>query len=109
MKRKAAREVDMFRDIYIDRPHVSQLSGLPLLPPGHYQFFWQFLHVLPKGSYPHYKLNPENILLGLPEEHAHQNQYEVFNKKFEELKRQYYKTYYGKEFDEDPISEDPGL
>lgn len=90
---------EMFVWIWDARHHQSELSGKQLLHPNHPQWHWQFLHVLPKGSYPKYKLNPDNILLGLPEEHERQEQFEVFKKKKLELKRQYYKEFYGKEYD----------
>jgi hypothetical protein len=79
----------MFEWIWETRPHVSELSGEPLLPKGHFKWHWQFLHVLPKGSYPSMKLDPDNILLGLPDEHSHQERYEVFKDKKIELKRKY--------------------
>ena len=62
--KKETGELQMFKEIWEERPHVSELSGKPLLPIGHFQWHWQFLHVLPKGSYPHYKLKKENIVLG---------------------------------------------
>ena len=90
---------EMFNWIWDKRPHVSEISGQPLLPKGHSQWHWQFLHILPKGSYPKYKFNPNNIILALPEEHENQEQYEYFQQRQLELKRQYYKEFYNKEFD----------
>jgi len=92
---------EMFNWIWNHRPHVSELTGEPLLPKSNLQWVWQFLHVLPKGSFPYYKLNPDNILLGLPDEHSHQEQYQVFGDKKLALTREYYAKYYGKVFDED--------
>jgi len=89
---------EMYDWIWDNRPHESALSGKTLLPKGHFQFYWQFLHVLPKGSYPSYKLKSDNILLALPDEHARQNDYPVFNRKYEELRRQYYMEIYSKKF-----------
>jgi hypothetical protein len=83
-----------------DNGYKSELTGLPLFPPHHYKWHWQFLHVLPKGTYPKYKLNPDNILLGTIKEHENQERYEVFQEKQLELKRAYYKEYYNKEYDE---------
>lgn len=91
-------KTELFNYVWETRPHVSELTGAPLLPKGNFQWVWQFLHVL-GGNYPHYKLNPDNILLGLPEEHQNQNQYKVFNERSDELKREYYARYYGKSFD----------
>lgn len=87
MKFKTQKE--MFQWIWDNRPHVSELSGKPLLPKGHFKFHWQYLHVLSKGQYRLYKLNPDNILLALPEEHENQEQFEVFRNKRDELKAQY--------------------
>lgn len=89
---------DMYWEIWEEREHISELSGEPLLPPSHCQFIWQFLHVLPKGTYPKYKYNKNNIILALPSEHEKQEQYETFNKKFAELRQEYYETYYGKTY-----------
>ncbi|MFZ7121755.1 MAG: hypothetical protein ACOWWH_12515 [Eubacteriaceae bacterium] len=90
---------ELFEYIWETRPHISEFSGEPLLPKGHFQWHWQFMHCLPKGSYLKYKLNPDNIILGTVYEHEHQEEYEYFQQKQLELKREYYKKYYGKEFD----------
>lgn len=76
--------------------YTSEISGKPLFPPHHYKFHWQFLHLLSKGTYPKYKLNPDNIILGTPKEHENQEQYDIFIEKRDELKRQYYKEFYNK-------------
>lgn len=80
---------EMFEWIWENRPHVSELSEKPLYVKSHYQWHWQFLHVLPKGSYPSYKLNSDNILLALPDEHEKQEQYQAFRDKQAELKLKY--------------------
>ena len=90
---------ELFNWIWNNRPHVSELTGNDLLPKGHFQWHWQFLHVLCKKNYPKYRLLPENILLGLPDEHSHQERYEVFNEKKLSLTRAYYKEFYNKEYD----------
>lgn len=89
-KLKGYSQKDMFAEIWDERPHVSELSGDELLPKGHSQWHWQFLHVLPKGSFPKFELKKENILLGTVAEHDHQDQYEVFRKKKVELLKEYY-------------------
>lgn len=96
---KFKNQKELFEYIWETRPHVSDVSGLPLLPKGHFKHHWQFAHVLAKGHYPSYKLNPDNIMLMLPEEHDNQESFEYFNERKEELTRQYYKEVYGKEFD----------
>lgn len=90
---------ELFQYVWQTRPHVSELSGKPLFNPGHFQFVWQFLHVLPHGTYPKYKFNPDNILLALPYEHEKQEQFHLFVQKQLQLKQEYYKKYYGKDFD----------
>jgi hypothetical protein len=87
--------------IWEEREHISELSGKPLLPYGHIQWHWQFLHILPKGSYPKWKFEKKNIILALPEEHERQNEYEAFNEKYNELRQEYYKIFYGKRFGDD--------
>jgi len=93
---KSQRE--MFEWIWERRPPFSELSGDPLFYPGHPKWHWQFLHVLPKGSYPKFKLNPGNILLGTPEEHDRQEEFDIFRRKKMELTREYYEMFYDKKF-----------
>lgn len=78
--------------------HRSELSGATLLPKGHPQWHWQFAHILPKGTYPKWKFEEKNIALCLPEEHARQETFPKFIEKRDELKREYYQEFYGKEF-----------
>jgi len=86
---KFKNQNQLFQYIWDTRPHVSELTGNTLLPKNHWQWHWQFLHVLPKGQYTYYKLNSENILLALPEEHANQNIYKVFRDKRDQLIQKY--------------------
>lgn len=81
-----------------DNGYKSELTDNQLYHKNHPKWHWQFLHILPKGSYPKYKFRSENIILGTPMEHENQNDYEIFNERFEQLRRQYYKEFYGKEF-----------
>lgn len=90
---------ELFNHIWDNRPHISEISGKPLLPKGNMKWHWQMAHILSRGAYPSFRLNPDNIMLMLPEEHEKQEQYEVFQEKQLELKRQYYTLFYGKEFD----------
>ena len=73
----------------------SQLSGEEI-KLNRYSPKWVncFLHVLPKGSYPYFALNPENIIFATPEEHDRQEEFSYFNSKKEQLKREYYDRYY---------------
>lgn len=88
----------MFLEIWEEREHVSELSGKQLLPLGHFQWHWMFLHVLPHGSYPKYKFNKENIILALPEEHDRQETFFAFQEKKDILRQKYYEEFYGKEY-----------
>ena len=60
---------EMFKQIWIDRPRICIFTGanLDLVPK--YQWSWIFMHVLRKGSYPMFKYNPDNIVLGHPNFH----------------------------------------
>jgi len=82
---------ELFNEIWEERPHISEFSDKPLLPKGHYQWHWQFLHVLPHGSYKRYKFRKENIMLGLPDEHANQESNPKFRERYDQLKAQYNK------------------
>lgn len=93
---KFKNQTELFNYIWETREHKSELSGEPLLPKGHFQWHWQFLHVLPKGAYPYYKLRPENIILGTIKEHEHQESIQSFQDKKSELKMAYYKEFYNK-------------
>jgi len=87
----------LFSYVWDTRPHVSEISGKPLHHPGHLLYTWQFGHILSKQAYPSYRLNPENIMLMLPEEHGNQESFEKFQQRKQELKEQYYKEKkYGK-------------
>ena len=90
MKLTFKNQKEMFEYIWETRPHISELSGKPLLQKGHFKWHWQFLHVLSKNSYPSMKLEPDNILLATPEEHEKQEQYKAFKEKQTELKRIYH-------------------
>jgi len=96
---KFKNQMELFNHVWDTRPHVSEVSDKPLLPRGHFQWHFQFLHILPKGTFPHYKLNPDNIILALPEEHDHQERFPEFNRRKDLLRKSYYEKYYGKKFD----------
>lgn len=76
----------MFKWIWEREEHVSRISGYPLHPQGHSHWHWQFAHVLPKGLYGKWRLNPNNIWLMLPDEHTSYDHRGVEGKKeFENL------------------------
>lgn len=87
----------LFDYVWETRPHVSELSGKPLLPKGHFQWHWQMLHLLSKNTYPKYRFESDNIILALPEEHERQNEFEEFNRRRDEMR-----TRYQEEFEKRP-------
>jgi hypothetical protein len=62
---KDKSQIDLFNQIWADRPHVSFVSGKPI------SFFSvaHFAHVLPKGKWPKFKYEAKNIVLLTFEEH----------------------------------------
>jgi hypothetical protein len=84
---------ELFDYVWETREHISELSGKPLFPKGHSKWHWQMAHLLGK-SYSHYKFNPDNIILALPEEHERQETFPKFIERRDELKRQYYDEFY---------------
>lgn len=102
---KKSGDLEFFQEAWNERPHISEISGEPLV-----EFdVRMFSHILPKGSYPLFRFNKANLILKTPEEHnqwqfaAHKLvgnvKWENIFKLKEELTREYYKKYYGKEFD----------
>jgi hypothetical protein len=85
-------EIDIFNEIWEERPHVSELSGKPLPYDKSNMKMWvcQFLHVIGKGRSPSLRLDKDNILLGTPMEHEHQDQYPLFQKRKIEILRKLY-------------------
>lgn len=57
---------EMFGHVWASRPHVSEVSGRRL----HEGRAHNFAHILPKGTYPAFKLNPDNIALMTLSEHT---------------------------------------
>jgi hypothetical protein len=68
-KRKPSGELRLFKALYAEMDGVSEISGLPLLPPDHPKFHYQGSHLLPKGTYPEFRLDPRNVVMCTPEEH----------------------------------------
>lgn len=75
-RKSRERELDLFVEIWNERPHVSEVSGKRLMPkPSHTDEgawrMWvsQFSHLVPKGSYRGMRLRKENIVLKTVEEH----------------------------------------
>jgi len=85
---------EMFIWIWDNRDHKSEISNKQLLPCGHPMWHWQFAHILPKGTYKKWKLNPDNIMLMLPDEHEKQESFEIFIEKHEEMRKKYTDEFY---------------
>lgn len=65
-KRKPTGELDVFKSIWDERPHYSQISGKFLGDNLNVSFF---SHILPKSHYKRFRLNKQNIVLKTEEEH----------------------------------------
>jgi hypothetical protein len=59
-------DIKFYRTIWRDRKHVSEVGGDKL---GDEMDVWFMSHIIPKKLYPHYRHNPENILLMTKAEH----------------------------------------
>ena len=92
---------ELFDYVWESRPHVSEISGKPLLPKGDMMHHWQFCHLLGKGVYKKYKFRSENIILALPIEHQYQERYTIFIERQNAVRRAYLTEFEGKVFDED--------
>ena len=57
--------MELYREIWSERKHVSELSGKPIPEFS----VWCFMHVLNKNTYKKFALNKRNIFLVLTEEH----------------------------------------
>ena len=91
-EKKVRSEIDVFNEIWNERPHVSELSGKPLPYDKSNMKMWvcQFLHVVNKGRSPMLRLDKRNIMLGTPEEHDRQDSFNEFRlRKFEMLRDMY--------------------
>jgi hypothetical protein len=64
-------ELALFKSIWNERPHVSELSGKQL---GIFDIHC-FHHILTKGAYPEHRLNKENIVMLTRNEHNAAHQY----------------------------------
>jgi hypothetical protein len=66
-KKKPTGEKELFETIWEQRGPYSEISGQYL---GEFNVCY-FMHILPKAKnkYPHFKLNPDNIVLGTLQEH----------------------------------------
>lgn len=68
--KKPTGEKAIFDEIWGDRLHRSFVSGKNLDKfAKDDRYYSLFMHVLPKGKYPKFRLKKENIVLGTPWEH----------------------------------------
>lgn len=66
-KNKAQGYMKMYLEIWLERPHVSEVSG-KVIPSFDVSCF---MHVLNKNTYSSLKLDKRNVFLVLKEEHHH--------------------------------------
>lgn len=95
-------EAEMFREIWNERAHKSELSGRDI---GNDMLPEFFHHILTKGKYPHFKYNKDNIILLHPDEHfiihhgtaddviAYEKQYKCKFAKLTDIKAKLLKEY----------------
>ena len=62
-------QLQVFNEIWEERPHISEISGKPLTERGGFGWHWQFSHTIPKGLYPSYRCEKFNIVLMTLSEH----------------------------------------
>lgn len=66
---KATGERALFEELYHKCGGRSEVSGAQLLPPAHALFHAQGSHLLPKGTHPELRLDPQNIVMITTSEH----------------------------------------
>lgn len=67
--RKPTGERQLFVELWAKCKGKSEVGGEKLLPPEHPQFHFQGSHLLPKGTYPDYRLDERNVVMMTVEEH----------------------------------------
>jgi hypothetical protein len=60
----------MFNFVWETREHKCQITGVGLDSVPESKYVWMFAHILAKGRYTYYRLNPQNILLVHPDVHV---------------------------------------
>lgn len=92
-KEMTKRMQSVFMDIWLERPHKSEVSGRWL---GREALTVFFHHILPKEKYPEATLDVENIILLTFDEHHKVEQdpmfFEEVNKRRAKLKEKYDRT-----------------
>ena len=72
-KKKITGELELFKEIWNERAHVSEISGKPI-PMFDINCFH---HILTKGAFPEHRLNKENIIILTRSEHKDVHQYSI--------------------------------
>lgn len=94
-------EKEVMLKIWAERPHVSEISGEPLIENIKHKLFWnQFMHCVPKSIYKRFRTREDNIFLGTVDEHITQTRrvwlttndprWNKFWERYDELKREYH-------------------
>lgn len=83
--KKATGELALFKEIWEERPHRSEISGDPL----EYFDIRCFSHTLTKQAYPRFRLLKANIRLVTPDEHHEWEFTDRKDPKWNELKKDY--------------------
>jgi hypothetical protein len=64
-------QVELFKYVWSNAPtYICQFTGEDLSKIKGQRWFSCFLHILRKGNYTYFKLNPSNLVLGSPEFHT---------------------------------------
>ncbi len=92
---------EMFLHVWNTRPHICELTGVPLnFVEGGDEWFCCMAHLLRKGVFTYFKLNPDNVMLLHPDVHSKMDNWlpeydrEMYNRdkwetKVEEMKTKY--------------------
>jgi hypothetical protein len=99
-------EKDLFMYLWDNSDHKCRVSGKTLdMFFGTTRFWSMFAHILPKGRYPEYRLNPDNVWIVHPDIHdlfdnrsremqdASGYDFNPLRQKKEQLKADYYENY----------------
>lgn len=97
-QKKQTGELEIYKEIWNERPHKSEIDGTYLGEELQPIFF---SHILSKGAYPSYRLDKRNIILKTPEQHQlwefgdkkelrKDPNWNIVFERFDELKFEYY-------------------
>lgn len=70
---KVTGRMALYREIWRERPHKSEISGEPLIENMQHPLWRnQFLHILPHGKFKNFEFRKDNVILGTHQEHTRQ-------------------------------------